>query len=366
MAVYKRDGTQLSTIYDRSGTSLQYAYDVHGNEIFSGDAPEPWVKTYVTYDTAYITDAWLENAVTQRDAIKTLYQASNNAIPFFIQTDGHGKYNEGNKGCHNKAEETMRYIMNIQLGDWGSYYDNGANATRHKQTSEGITNYLPAMGNHEFLSNNSAEAPIASLPVLVDSFVSPNAILGSETYGYYKVIDSKRKVKWLVTQPHIPVDKTINSSGFLWKMTGDQYEWLIDELEANDTYDIVVIQHEPLNGTYTTRGGGTSESEFTNMSIGEILAARKAKTNGSYTDSDGVTHSYDFRSTTTDLLCSLHGHNHAESYMTKATLGFPVYVADDFDNDLKCLYGLIDRTGGKLYIYTFGKTSADNVLTLDL
>ena len=360
MAVYNKNGTVLSTAYSRQGTVLSQAYDIAGNPLLDDD---PFVPTILAYDTNwFITTAWLTNATTQRDAVKTLYQASDDSIPFFIQTDGHGRYNEGNKGAHNIAESVMRYIPNLQLGDYASYYNYGSNPTNHARTSEGISNYLCAMGNHEFMSK--ATDDIASLPVLVESYVPTGATIGSSTYGYYKKVDTKYRVKWLVTQPHIP--DANNSSGFVTKMTSDQYEWLIDELEANDGYDIVFLQHEGLNGTYTKLDGTTYNVNYPAIDVNTILSARKAKTAGSYTDSYGVTHSFDFTGCTTDLLCSFHGHWHVVSYMTKQTLGFPVFAGRDMTNDGDCCYGLIDREAGKLYIYCFTKSAASEAIVLDL
>lgn len=364
MSVYNYTGDALTYAYDVLGTTLQYAYDVNGNEVLSGDTPEePWVKTLLRYDTNHIiTDAWLANATIQRNAVMAAYSANN--IPFFIQTDGHGKMNEGNKGCHNLAEETMRYIANMQLGDWASYYSNGANAAEHISTSNGITNYLPVMGNHEFLKAVQSD-PTADLTQLVASFVPLDADYVNPTYGYWKKIDIKKHVKYIGTQPHVPDD--IDSSGFVWKIESGQYEWLISELEADDGYDIVILQHEPLNGTYTKLSDGTTTTvNFEDIDIGPILAARKAKTAGSYTDSDGITHAYDFTGCATDLLCSLHGHMHSDIYMTKATYGFPVYVGDDFDNDKRACYGLIDRDNGKLKIWRFGQSGVENVFELEL
>lgn len=361
MSAYTITGSEILSVYDYQGNELSQAYDVFGNDIFSGE--EPFVKTTLPYDMNWlITDAWLANATAQRDAIKTLYQQSEDAIPFFIQTDGHGKLNECNKGCHNLAEPVMRYIANLQLGDYASYYNYGANPTSHTNTSAGITNYICAMGNHEFMSKETGDIP--SLPALVASYVPPGATIGSSTYGYYKKLDTKYGVKWLVTQPHIP--DANNSSGFVTKMTSDQYEWLIDELEANDGFDIVFLQHEWLNGTYTKVDGTTYNVSYTNYNVNPILAARKAKTSGSFTDSYGVTHSYDFRSCTTDLLCSLHGHQHNISWMTKQTLGFPVFVGRDITNGGDSCYGLIDRANGKLYIYCFTKSEVSEPIILDL
>lgn len=57
---------------------------------------------------------------------------------------------------------------------------------------------------------------------------------------------------------------------------------------------------------------------------------------------------------------------HVVSYMTKQTLGFPVFAGRDMTNAGDCCYGLIDRAGGKLYIYCFTKTEASEALVLDL
>ena len=367
--IYNVSGSNISSAYDRSGSALPQAYDVAGNPLLDGGGgggDDEFIKTILPYDSNYMINAsWLENATTQRNALITAYQASEDAIPFFIQTDGHGRYNEGNKGCHNLAEETMGYIRNIQLGDYGSYYSNGNNPINHANTSLGISKYLTVMGNHEFLNNNSDDAELADLTKLVPSYTPPEAILGNAIYGYYKLLDDKYSVKYLVTQTHIP--DSSDSKGFVWMITEDQYQWLINELESNDGYDIVVIQHEPLNGTYAhTSSDTTHTANFTGISIGEILAARKAKTSGTFTDSDGNEYTYDFTSCTGDLLCSLHGHHHNEAYMTKTTLGFPVYLADWFGRNYTCAYGLIDRDAGKLKIWRFTRYVAADVLELDL
>ena len=361
--VYDENGNILDAVYDKNGTSLQYAYDKVGNEIFSGETP--FVPTTLAYDTNYlIKEAWLTNAATQRDAVKAKFIASKDAVPFFIQTDGHGRYNEGNKGCHNLAEPIMQYIPNIMLGDYESYYYDGSNPTNHARTSAGISNYISAMGNHEFMPSTAEGSLIADLPTLVASYTPSRAILGSQTYGYYKILDDTYNVKWIVSQPHIP-DGSV-SSGFLWKITGDQYEWLIDEMESDDGYDIVFIQHEELNTTYTQPDGTTYTRNYTGMNVGPLLAARKTKTSGTFTDADGVVHSYDFRNADSDLLCSLHGHRHYEAYVDKTVYGFPGYVGNEFDGAGCSCYGLIDRAGGKLYIYSFSNAAVNEPIVLDL
>ena len=364
MAVYDKTGANLNTIYSTDGSSLSQAYDIDGNELLSGGDDE-FIKTTLAYDLNWlINDAWLANAETNRDAIKAIYEASEDAIPFFIQTDGHGRFNEGNKGCHNLAEPVMRYIANMQLGDYASYYSDGDNPADHARTSAGITHYLPAMGNHEFLNNNAEDAELADLPTLVASYTPTDGILGSQTYGYYKVYDDRYKVKYLVGQPHIPDEN--NSSGFISKYTSDQWEWFIDEMETNDGYDIIVLNHEPFAGTYyrwaTDDTAGYSGG---NYNLTPILSARKAKTSGTYTDSDSVVHSYDFSNCTSDLLAVFHGHTHKIMTIDKTQLGYPVFVGRDMTNNGDCAYGIIDRAGKKMYIFCFNRTTTIPIV-LDL
>jgi hypothetical protein len=368
MSIYTINGTELLSAFDYQGNALSQAYDVNGVQVFSAEEPEePFVKTTLAYDTNwFINSAWLANAEIQRDAIKAIYQQSEDAIPFFIQTDGHGRYNEGNKGCHNLAEPVMRYIPNIQLGDYASYYNDGANPANHARTSAGITNYLTVMGNHEFMRSSTSD-PIADMTLMVPSYTSPGGILGSQTEGYHKVLDDKYNVKWLIGQPHIPDDS--NSSGFVTKFTTDQWQWFIDELEADDGYDVIVLNHEPFGGTYYRVATGeyiTYEGQGGKIDLAPILSARKAKTAGTFTDPDGVTYNYDFTNCDSDMLCVMHGHIHKIEYMTKEGLGYPGFIGRDMTNDGDCAYGIIDRAGGKMYIYCFGKSYANEPIILDL
>lgn len=94
--------------------------------------------------------------------------------------------------------------------------------------------------------------------------------------------------------------------------------------------------------------------------------AVKAKQAGVAIDGDGNEHEYDFAECNTDILCGFYGHMHSEGYAEKSEFGFPAYYGDDFDGSGKCAYGLIDRDGGKLYIYSFSKTELNDPLVLDL
>lgn len=367
--IYNVTGDAVLSPSDVQGDATQKAYNLSGDLVYGGKQ-YPFEPRPVVYDLNIINDAWLINATAQRDAVLEKYNQSDDAIPFFIETDAHGNKNEGNKGCQNLAEPTMGFITNIQLGDWGSFYSNGENAEEHYWTSFGLINYIPVIGNHELLANNSTDAPIADMSVLINSFTPYHGILGSSIYGYYKVMDVRYHVKYLVFQGHIPVDKSVDSSGFIFKMTGEQWEWAIEEMSANDGFDIVIINHEPFNGVYYSRTFERVVNYYPStgdkINLAPLLTARKAKQRGSIADSDGVEHSYDFTNCTTRLLCALHGHRHYEEYSSKEFFGFPTYTCNLFDTTGNCAYGLIDRSNNKLYIYSFNKNATNSVLELDL
>lgn len=364
--IYDLTGAEINSAYQFS-TQLSQAYDINGNPLMSDEpSPEPeFIRTVLPYDSvSVIDDSVLTQALAQRRALLNAFNDSNGAIPFFIETDAHGRMNEGNKVCHNLAEPTMKYIRNIQLGDYGSYYSNGGNASKHLQTRAGIKKYVPVMGNHEFMVSNVSTDALADLSILVNSFVAEDGIIGSQTYGYYKILDDDYNVKYLVTQGHIP--NAQKSTGFSWRMEAGQIDWLINELASNDGYDIVLLQHEPLDATYTSRNGTTTTYSFSGMNIAPILSARKAKRSGVFIDADDVSHSYDFTGCTSDFLCSLHGHHHAEAYLTKETFGFPSYVADWMGNASCSTYGLIDRENGVLMLFKYTRSTALEPLLLDL
>lgn len=355
---YNLHGEKLRHTYAQGFPPIAVAYDVLGRGL------NPFVSKTLSGGMDD-TEAWKEHATTQRNAMIDAYNRAEDAIPFFIQTDGHGRGSGGNIGCQNLAEDYCGYITNIQLGDYSSYYADGANPAAHAENSVGIEKYITVMGNHEFLTNNPDATMLADLPTLIASYTPPGAILGSSTYGYYKKIDANNRVKYLVLQPYIP--DSSKSAGFRHEITSDQYEWLIDELEADDGLDVVIIQHEPLGGNYVNPSAGTIGTRTDEgFNTREILAARKAKTSGSYTDNSGVAHSFDFRNCTTDLLCALHGHVHAVRYKQKAELGFPAYVGDWFGNNNACCYGLIDRQHKRLTLWWFNTNAVGDPIVLEL
>ena len=181
----------------------------------------------------------------------------------------------------------------------------------------------------------------------------------------FTVKDEGRNVKYIGFQRHI-IDHEA-SGGFRMPLSTELVEWLIRELSINDAYDIVLLQHEPLSGIYTLRDGSESTTAVSqNEDITPILKAKANGGSGSFTDDDGVVHSYDFANAKAPILCSLHGHLHTEQW--RIDTGVTSYCAVG-----ECLHGLqgntiglIDRVNKKLRIWKFDNTAVYDELAIDI
>lgn len=348
--------------FDVSSREINTLYDIDGRRL----AEEPIAPAFTTlpYTTNYIITAdWLANARKARDAMIADLKLSDDAIPLFIETDSHGNTLDGNKACHNLAKDSeVGYIWNIHLGDFESYYYAGKNPADMIAQKNGIKRFISVMGNHEFLANNADDAPLAEMEPLIAAYTPDNAIVGDATMGAYKIVDEEKHIKFIITQFYIPDVDT--SKKHITRRNTAQIDWLLTELSANDGLDIIILQHEPLvSGTIDRDGGAHTGGDA--ITLGDIVSDRRAKRSGTFVDDEGVSHDYNFSDCTSDFLCSLHGHSHAERLRTDS---FPMYVADWFGSNHghSCLYGLIDRAHQKLYIYKFGTTYASERLDVNL
>jgi hypothetical protein len=137
--------------------------------------------------------------------------------------------------------------------------------------------------------------------------------------------------------------------------------WLLNELSADDGYDIVVFSHEPFDSAWVSRDGETITDAGYGFYAGvrSVLSARKAFASGTVTDADGVEHSYDFTKLKTKCLCSFHGHLHQELYSQAD--GWTEYLEQQYSINVDgCVsWALIDRNAMTLTIY---KAEHDNLV----
>lgn len=302
-----------------------------------------------------MSDAWVTNAATQYNAMMAvLSDISCSGIPFFVTTDHHGHGTYGQQWMAN----TDPTIRNINLGDYSAdIFGPVSMAALVEQTSE-IPNYIGVTGNHDFKKN--ADNP-ANYYDINNSFL----VVGGRRcnqYGYSTVKDDALNVKYIIVQPFV-IDLA-TTSGFTTAVHTEQAKWLISELSVNDGYDIVILQHMPLYGSgYLDRDGNTySGQDFANCDITQMLKHRIRGGNGSFTDSDGIAHTYDFSNLQGRFLCTLHGHMHTE--MWRAVDGLVSFCAVGYLTGYTSTFGLIDRLNNKLMIWRFDDTTIYDVLEI--
>lgn len=352
-------------------------YDVNGNEVAGGggDVKQAFLELVASGEInlgatigavlAYnnLSANWISNATTAYNSMLAKYkELANRAIPFFISTDQHGRGVEQHRWVNNTDADGMN-IANINLGDTVTDYYNLAQLNSMLARTRQVKNYIGVVGNHD-TSNHGAETP--TVYDLTRTFMS--------TYerhipcGYddsYTIIDGLHDVKIVVSDNYIH-----GSDGSMVNdaLSSEYCDWLIKEL-SDDTHDILFVQHwmiYALRGVYKYRDGTpqTTDGIGGPVQLRNLLVARKNKTSGSITDTNGGSHAFDFTNLTHDLLCCLHGHQHEEIYANLD--GLLCYVADWYGSNYSCVFGIVDRENDKLRIWKFDSTQAYAELVLDI
>lgn len=305
---------------------------------------------------------WERNAETAYQNLLTAYKAiPNSGIPFFISTDQHGRGVEVNRWLnnHDKAVNGME-VMNLNLGDTVIDVFNESELSSIYNRSWQIKNHIMVFGNHEI--KMSTETP--NLYDLNRWFISTR---GRKFYvgpmGCFTVYDDAHSVKYVCVANYYPAGGGIERG-----LDADSAEWLVNELAKNDGYDIVYLQHWPMFTTMRVRTEDTETADVENHSnsynykIWRMLIARKNKQSGTFADSLGGEHAYDFTNCEHDLLITMHGHNHREEISTVD--GLTAYAADILGDNRRCTFGLIDRLNSKVTFWVFDSTSCLEPLEL--
>ena len=346
-------------MYDLKGNLIR-GFDIGGNPHSNAEQSDAGIvrnhtRTYASPPANYGT-----NITDSYSAFKTSFQEHPTAIPFFLISDQHGVGLDLLRYVNDFDVTDKINFIKFQLGDYCyDYFTLSAMATLRKE-SIGINGYISATGNHDY--KNSASEFDAS--ILRDSFVqdvSWYACRFSESaQKCYSAVDFEHDIKMVVVDPY-------DAKGFISGMAHPWYntettEWLINELTNDGGRDILYIQHEPIFATRKNRSA-ESESDYdntTSLRIRPLILARKNKEQGTYTDTDGVSHTYDFTNCKGDLILSLHGHQHAELFSTN---GFTSYACV---NGYGGTFGLIDREAGFLRVWRFSYDSKYEELDIPL
>lgn len=245
-------------------------------------------------------------------------------IPIFVCTDSHRWSPQHPQRYVNNIDTDGMKIANINLGDdvtehWDDLkFDTIYNNIRY------IKNYIGVCGNHDKWDGTSTTEYF-----LRRIFTSKKArYIAKSKRCCYTVKDNLHNVKYIIFDPYYAP----NSGVPMVSVPTVVATWFIKELSKNDGYDIIFLNHQPLTDNNIHRDGTKqtwkmeSYEEPIFSALFNVLKNRKNKRKGTYTDTDGIAHQYDFSQCENDLLCLLHGHSHEELYYIED--GLTSYVCD--------------------------------------
>ena len=307
------------------------------------------------------------------------YKGDTRKIPVIIHTDQHGRLSSASKPIFTALGNLVPWydvskIMN--LGDCvGDHWEDAD--TENPFLSCGdletmmecladipISKRLDVYGNHDTWYHDAGGNDVvvpdqARLSQYFRNIFARNP--NSNQQGYFVDYDNKYNVKYVIVSGF-----EYTTSRSTYRISTAQMKWLIGEMGKDDGYDIVVVSHVPLyyqpstevypTGMTPSDAGSTAVSRLSNVDTDTLFNARKNKTSGTVTDSDGVEHTFDFSGCTTDILCGLHGHIHMDGYNYIGSSGL-VSVTFDWFDDNTMHFVLVDRVNRKLNVWKIDSTN---------
>lgn len=359
--LYTGNGTQISVGGELTNAQVKSALL---SAVASGDVN---LGAAIGATLAYTSPgtAWETNAETAYQNLLNAYkEIPNSGIPFFICTDQHGAGVEAHRWLNNRdAAVNGMDVMNLNMGDTVSDIFNESELSGIYSRSWQVKNHIMVFGNHEI--KVGSETP--NLYDLNRWFVSTR---GRKFYvgpmACFTVYDDAHSVKYVCVANYYQTE-----TGIVRGLDADSAEWLVNELAKNDGYDVIYLQHWPVFTTWRTRDEDAEHADVENhdrsynYKIWRMLVARKNKQSGTFADSFGDEHAYDFTGCENDLLITLHGHNHGENISTVD--GLTAYAARAYCyGSYGCTFGLIDRLNGKVTVWTFTKDGSSEPLELPI
>lgn len=320
-------------------------------------------------NTAYGLSADFAAVIDEvRTAWMLEYGGDYRKIPIIVSTDQHGRTNTGIFNMIGKSFSMHDISKVMNLGDTVAtdWYDADE---AHPMLSDAqleawcksvkavpFSKQLNVFGNHDCCYGNYTDEgnPIGtrypdSKAHLYQYFRNIYA-RRTNNNGWFSVKDDAFNVKYVVYSLYQWPNGLDNSDA----IHTEQMEWFIDELKADDGYDIVIVAHEPFNlncttATYPTNGTLQDVTWERGKALEAVINARMNKTSGTTTDGSGVSHSFDFAGCSSELLCSLHGHTHEDQYAY--TEGGMLQNAFDWFANNTFFMVLIDRVERKLNVW---------------
>ena len=278
-------------------------------EIVDRDLLKSYALKSVTMNTNTVADSTSYHGIIEQAKNEWMKEWGGdlNKIPLICHTDQHDDMGDENSTKMWEAIDNMiswyEVSKVINFGDTTNSYDDFDDPTLGDTA---LDNYLEAtksvpyskrieiFGNHDCMKIINASLTFIKHN---QGYLKPyfKNVLARRTSnnGFFVTYDPYFNVKYVVYSWYDYVDTTHYSI-----VSTAQYDFLIDEMSKNDGYDIILCSH--------TRADAYQEY------LGNLVQARYNKTSGTFTDNEGVTHTFDFSNCENDLLVVLHGHTHAD------------------------------------------------------
>lgn len=280
-----------------------------------------------------------------------------NKIPIIVHTDQHGRIGASDQVMKLIGDMVNWYEVSkcINLGDTVpdrfdmTTLENYLSATKD---SIPLSKRLDVYGNHDVWDSDDSQKYTVNQKRLSPYFKNIYARRHGNN-GYFTVVDDYYNVKYLVISNLEYPDTNYSTR----RITTAQAKFIVSELSADDGRDVVLVSHVPLDSDEVTSRDSTYQaysekflSDTTaHNSFMAMLSARKSKTSGTFTDSEGISHTYDFSNVSGDLLMSLHGHAHFEAYRTFEN-SITEFIFDWFDGNT-FYFAYIDRKEKKFKVW---------------
>lgn len=372
--------TRFRTTLARLDTDDSYAYDDTGHVYFAGKNTQYYGKKNIhgtasasttkaeSVDNAYmalsmstgvaanttaytgLTSDYVSMVQANYDAYIAEVMGDYNRIPIIVHTDQHGRIGAKNPVLKLIGDITNWYEISrcINLGDTVADRFGATVLQTYLDAAKDcipLSRRLDVYGNHDVWDADENQKYTVDQKRLSPYFKNIYARRHGNN-GYFTVVDDYYNVKYLVINNMEYPDTNYSTR----RITTAQANFIVEELGKKDGYDIILLSHVPLVADDTMTSRDPSYQAYTetflsdataNTSFLAMIAARKAKTSGTFTDSEGVEHAYDFSGCSSELLMSLHGHTHFEAYKS-LTGSVTEFTFDWFDGNT-FYFAYIDR-----------------------
>lgn len=363
--LYTGNGQIISVSGGSASVTDEQVKRVVINGIVNGEIELPATATSGTLTHTRLSEAWITNAETAyANVLAEMKLYGNDAIPFFIQTDLHGQPNDPARWLHN----TDKRVKNINLGDNVNDHYGDWDGDYYRKNALPVQNLITVIGNHDANSYGSPpQEGFIATEYNLKYFYTDTTTAGKRMdngRNFFTSYDDEYNVKYLAVCPYyMGLDGT--RSGV--KIDTDQMEWLLNELSADDGYDVVLLMHQLWTDTHIHRDGTKQtwgDAPPILVNLWSVLKDRKNNRSGTITDSSGVVHNYNFTNCKTKLLVSLHGHSHEELYLVEENM--VAYSADCYCYNATCTFGVVNRVTNKVTFWVFNSDGCLDPLELPI